>query len=628
MNQDNKNAMIGMVLILLILLGWNMWTAPSKVELENKRIQDSTASAQRINDSLQRVAATPQLPPAVADSFKQVQAVQQLGGFGQLATGNEAFSVLENENMKITFTNKGGRIHSVLLKKFKRILENEKREDVVTPLLLLEDAKNKFGFNIPTNNTPTGSVSTENLFFTPSVSGNTITFRAMLNDQVGFEQRYTLGSGYDMDYNVKFNGLSSVLKPEAKSVQLNWENNLDKLEKNITYESSYSYLHYKESGSSPDYLSGTASDKKELKEKTVDWVTNSNQFFSTILMAPKDNGFKSAIIETENHDQTHEDLKKMTTRLEIPADALANGYAMKMYIGPNDFGILRTYDNKLEQVVDYGGSILGTVNRWVIRPIFDFLHGIFGNVAICILLLTLLVKAFLYPLSYKMLRSQAKTTALKPEIDKMKAKYKDDQQKIQAEQMKLYGEYGVNPLGGCLPTLLQMPIWMALFRFFPATIDFRQESFLWAKDLSGYEEFMKLSFYVPMYGAHVSLFALLWGLSLLVFTWYSMKDVDMSGQPAAMKYMQYFTPLIFMLVFNSYAAGLSLYMLFSNILNIGQTIVTKQYIIDHDAIRAELEAHKKTPKKKGFFREKLDEAMKQQQANVAQQQAAQAKKKK
>ena len=170
-----------------------------------------------------------------------------------------------------------------------------------------------------------------------------------------------------------------------------------------------------------------------------------------------------------------------------------------------------------------------------------------------------------------------------------------------------------------MPTLLQMPIWMALFRFFPATIDFRQQSFLWAKDLSGFEEFVKLPIYVPMYGAHISLFALLWGLSLLVFTWYTMKDVDMSGQPAAMKYMQYFTPLIFMLVFNSYAAGLSLYMLFSNILNIAQTVVTKQYVINHDQIRQQLDDNKKKPKKEGFFRQKLNEAVKQQQAAQAQQ---------
>ena len=626
MNQDNKNAMIGMVLILLILLGWNMWTAPSKGDIENKRIQDSTALAQRTNDSLQRATAITQLPPSVSDSFKRVQTQQQLGNFGTLAVGQEQSFVLENDNIKVAFTNKGGRIQNVLLKKYKRILENEKREDVTTPLYLLEDAKNKFGFNIPTNNTPTGSLATENLYFVPTVSGNTIIFRAMLNEQVGIEQRYTLGSGYDMDFTAKFDGLSSVLKPEAKSVQLNWENNLDKLEKNVNYESSYSFLRYKEEGSSPDYLSGTKGDKKELSGKGIEWVTNSNQFFSSILIAPKDKGFKSAILETEHYDLKNEDLKKMTTRLEIPADAFANGYAMKMYVGPNDFGTLHAYHNDLDQVVDYGGSILGSINRWVIRPIFDFLHGIIGNVAICILILTFLIKAFLYPLSYKMLRSQAKTTALKPEIQKMKARLKNDPKLVQAEQMKLYGEYGVNPLGGCLPTALQMPIWMALFRFFPATIDFRQQGFLWAKDLSGYEEFFKLSFYVPMYGAHVSLFALLWGLSLLVFTWYSMKDVDMSGQPEAMKYMQYFTPLIFMLVFNSYAAGLSLYMLFSNILNIGQTIVTKQYVIDHDKIRQELDEHKKKPKKQSFFRQKLDEAMKQQEEMAKQQTGAKKKK--
>ncbi len=628
MNQDNKNAMIGMVLILLILLGWNMFTAPSQAEKDLKlRTQDSIANVQRTNDSLQIAAKTTPIPPSVTDSIKRVQMASEMGDFSSLAVGTEQISVLENEDIKVTFTNKGGRILNVLLKKFKRILENEKREDVVTPLYLFEDAKNKFNYNIPAN-TPTGSISTANMFFTPFVSGNTLTFRAMLNDQVGFEQRYTLGSAYDMDYTVKFNGLASIMKSDAKSVQLNWENNLDKLEKNVNYETSYSYLHYKLSDGSPDYLSGTKSDKLELNGKNIEWVSNSNQFFSTVLMAPKENGFKSAIIETENHPADHEDLKKMTSRLEIPADALANGYAMKIYTGPNDFNILHTYYNGLDQVVDYGGSILGTINRWVIRPIFDFLHGIIGNVAICILLLTFFVKAILYPLSYKMLRSQAKTTALKPEIEKMKAKFKDDPQKVQAEQMKLYGEFGVNPLGGCFPTLLQMPIWMALFRFFPATIDFRQQGFLWAKDLSGYEEFMKLSFYVPMYGAHVSLFALLWGLSLLVFTWYSMKDVDMTGQPAAMKYMQYFTPLIFMFVFNSYAAGLSLYMLFSNILNIAQTVVTKQYIIDHDKIREELDAHKKKPKKQSFFRQKLDEAMKQQELAKQQPQVTPTKKKK
>ena len=213
-----------------------------------------------------------------------------------------------------------------------------------------------------------------------------------------------------------------------------------------------------------------------------------------------------------------------------------------------------------------------------------------------------------------MLRSQAKTTALKPEIEKLKVKFKDDPKRVQVEQMKNYQEFGVNPLGGCLPTLLQMPIWMALFQFFPASIDFRQQGFLWATDLTGFEEFIKLPFHIPLYGAHISLFALLWGASLVVFTWYSMKDTDMTGQPAMMKQLQYFTPVIFTVMFNSYAAGLSLYMLFSNILNIGQTVVTKNYVIDHEKILEELHIYKKNPKKPSAFRQKLNDAMQQQQA--------------
>jgi YidC/Oxa1 family membrane protein insertase len=616
MNEDNKNALTGMILIMLILFGWYYFMQPSQAQFEaEKRQQDSIAAVQRYNDSLKMATPQPIPPPSVSDSLKQVE----LGDFARLTSGVEQFSVLENENLRIEFSNKGGRIKNVFLKKYKRILENEKREDVVTPLYLLEDSKNHFGLTIPTN-TAKGSVTTEDLFFTPSVSGNVVTFRATLSDQTVLEQKYTLSAGYELGYDIRFTGLSSVLKSDAQSVQLNWENYLDKLEKNVNYERSYSYLYYKESDETPDYLSGTSNDTKQLNTKPVEWVAHANQFFSSILMAQKGNGFKSAIVESQYLDERHEDLKKMVSRLEIPKDALANGYAMKLYIGPNDYSLLAAYDNKLQNLVNYGGSILGSINRWVIRPIFDFLHGIFGNVAICILLLTLIVKALLYPLSYRMLRSQAKTTALKPEIEKMKAKYKDDQQKVQMEQMKLYQEFGVNPLGGCLPTLLQMPIWMALFQFFPATIDFRQQGFLWAKDLSGYEEFVKLPFYIPAYGAHISLFALLWGISLIVFTWYTMKDVDMSGQPAAMKWLQYFTPIIFMLVFNSYAAGLSLYMLFSNILNIGQTVVTKNYIIDHNKIRQELDDYKKKPKKQSLFRQKLEEAMQQQQA-IKQQQA-------
>ena len=632
MNQDNKNTIIGMVLIMAILFGWQYFSAPSAQQIaENKRIQDSIAQAQRRIDSVNVAQPNGQAPQAAVqtlpDSLRMQLMQGEYGVFAPLSAGQEQLNVLENDVFKITFSNKGGRIKDVMLKQYFKISEDSNRVEKKEPLHLLEDIKNRFEFVLPSN-TSKGKISTEDLFFAPpSVSGNTIVYRAAVNDQTFIEQKYVIGKGYDIDYDVQIKGLGQVLKPNAKSVQLNLENYLDKLEKNVSYESSYSNLNYREADGTPDYLSATGEAKKELTSKPVSWVAHANQFFSTALIS-QNGGFKSATLESVAFDVQSSDLKRTTSKIDFAADNGEVNAKMKLYIGPNDYSILKAYNNKLEDVVSYGGSILGTINRWIIRPIFDFLHSIFGNVAVCILLLTLIVKAALYPLSYKMLQSQAKTTALKPEIEKLKAKYKDEPQKVQVEQMKIYQEFGVNPLGGCLPTLLQMPIWMALFRFFPATIDFRQQGFLWATDLTGFEEFIKLPFYIPLYGAHISLFALLWGASLVVFTWYSMKDVDMTGQPAMMKQLQYFTPILFTVMFNSYAAGLSLYMLFSNLLNIGQTIVTKNYVIDHDKILKELHIYKKNPKKPNAFRRKLNEAMQAQQAMKEEQERSAAKGKK
>ena len=616
MNQDTKNAMIGMTLIMVILFGWQYLSAPSAQQVaENKRIKDSTEQATRRIDSLKVAQPTAQAPvqAALPDSIRQQQMQGEFGIYSAFAMGQEQINILENDVFKITFTNKGGRIKDVILKKYYKLTDDSSRIEKKELLHLLEDVKNRFEFVIPSN-TAKGKISTEDLYFaTPSVSGNTIVFRASLDDQTFIEQKYVIGTGYDIDYDVRMRGLGQVLNPNAKSVQLNLEDYLDKLEKNVSYESSYSHLNYKEGDNSPDYLGATGEQKIELNTKPVQWVAHTNQFFTTSIIS-LNGGFKSASLESTAFDATSADLKKTTSKLELPTDNGEVNAKMKLYIGPKDYSILKTYKIDLEDIVSYGGSILGTINRYIIRNIFDFLHSIFANVAVCILLLTLVVKAFLYPLSYKMLRSQAKTTALKPEIEKLKAKFKDDPKKVQVEQMKIYQEFGVNPLGGCLPTLLQMPIWMALFQFFPASIDFRQQGFLWATDLTGFEEFIKLPFHIPLYGAHISLFALLWGASLVVFTWYSMKDTDMTGQPAMMKQLQYFTPVIFTVMFNSYAAGLSLYMLFSNILNIGQTVVTKNYVIDHEKILEELHIYKKNPKKPSAFRQKLNDAMQQQQA--------------
>jgi YidC/Oxa1 family membrane protein insertase len=624
MNQDNKNALIGMVLILVVLFGWNLLTAPSEAQLaEQKRVSDSTALAQIRLDSLNKVKQT--MPQAVkSDSQLIAEQKIQFGSLASLTKGTLQDVALENDVFKVIFTNKGGRVKDVILKKHFKINVDADKKETKVPLHLFEDLKNRFEYKFQAN-TASGVISTDDFYFTPSVAGGSVTFLADAGNGTSLLQSYTISpDGYMIDHNIQFKGLGSLLKANTTTIDLNVENNLDRLEKNTSYERNYSYLNFKENNQTADYIAITGQESKTLNAKPVQWVAQCNQFFSTAIIS-QNGGFPSATIGGSIFDDSSLDLKKMVSVIQIPTQNGEVNAQMKLFMGPKDYKMLKKYDIGLQDIVAYGGSILGTVNRYIIRPIFDFLQSIFGNAATCILLLTLIVKALLYPLSYKGLKSQAKMTALKPELDKMRAKHKDDAQKIQMEQMKIYGEYGVQPLGGCLPQLLQMPIWMALFNFFPASIDFRQQGFLWATDLTGFEEFIKLPFNLPLYGGHISLFALLWGISLVAFTWYTMKDTDMTGQPAFMKQLQYITPIFFTIMFNSYAAGLSLYMLFSNLLNIGQTIVTKEYVIDKDAIRNELENNKKKPKKVSAFRQKLDEAMKAQQAMKDQQAAGKKK---
>ena len=299
---------------------------------------------------------------------------------------------------------------------------------------------------------------------------------------------------------------------------------------------------------------------------------------------------------------------------------------MTMYVGPNEFDRLRALGYDMEDVIPFGWSIFGTINRWVIRPIFSFLSNFIANKGLVILALTLIVKIILYPLTYRMLYSQSKMGALKPQLESLKSKHKEDAQKQQMEQMKMYREFGVNPLGGCLPMVLQMPIWFALYRFFPASIEFRQAGFLWANDLSSYDAFVHLPFEIPFgFGAHISLFTVLWAITTLIYTYYNTRHMDMSANPA-MKYMQYLMPLFFLGFFNSFASGLTAYLLFSNLINIGQTLLTKNVIINQEKIKEELEAYRKKPKKKGGFQERLEKALKEQQRIQAERDARKGKK--
>ena len=621
----DRNTITGFVLIFAVVLAFQWWKAPSVEEIqEQQRYADSLRVANRIADSLELIAlsdptviTTPTQPTAaVPDSLADLRNQVTYGAFAPAARGEDGLVYLENDVMSITFAKKGGRITSVELKDYQVLVADSLFNDVKVPLYLLNDIKNQFAYYLPVAGAAGGQVSTGDLYFDAEQQGNSVVFRADAGQGRYFEQRYTLTAqdGYNLDYDIAFEGLDKGVFPlGTNEIQLHWVNHLNKLEKNVDYERTYSTVYFKYADDDVDYCSCRSDDVEDTDGEPVKWVAPTNQFFTSALIA--DNSFGRARLETKVPEETSSDLKTIISDIYLPV-ADQQRFGMSLYIGPNDFDRLAAYDLDLTEVIPYGTSILGTVNRWIIRPLFNFLLMIFGGEGITIIALTLLIKLALYPLTYKMLHSQSKMAALKPQIAKVKAKHPDDAQAAQMETMKMYREFGVNPLGGCLPIAMQMPIWIALYRFFPANIDFRQAEFLWADDLSSYDVIAQLPFSLPFgYGDHVSLFTILWALATVIYSVYNTKHLDMNAQMnPMMKYMQYFMPVMFLFFFNSYAAGLTCYLFFSSLVNIAQTVITKNYIIDKDKILKDLEAYKKKPKKKGGFGARLEEAMKQQQA--------------
>ncbi len=625
----DKNSIIGLLLIFGILMVWQQMTAPSEAQLkEQQRLQDSIAMVEARPDSVVAMPGTQANQSLVPDSVRTQQLQSQYGEFASAMTGSEAMESIENELFKITFTNKGGKIKQIELKQFKKNLDDDKTPHEQVPVLLLEDEKNKFEYILPLNGAA-GQVSSESLFFTANGSGNSMSYTSQLPNGGSMEQVYSIKPGsYGIDYKVKFKGVSGAFVPGTEQVKLNWVNYLDKIEINDNFEKYYTSVYYKVVEETPDYCSCRSNDE-EITSERLKWVSHANQFFNTSLIASS--SFKGGKLTTELiEEEGSEDLKKLTSKINVPLDGSNDQtIAMQFFAGPNDFNVLKAFSPDLENIIPYGWSIFGTINRWIIRPSFEFLNKYIGKKGIVIIILTFLIKMLVFPLTYKMLYSQQKMAALKPRLTKLKDKYKDDQQQYSMEQMKLYREYGVSPLGGCMPMILQMPIWYALFRFFPASLDFRQAGFLWADDLSSFDDLIKIPFDMPdIVGNHLSLFTLLWAVTTIIYTYYNTKHMEMGANPA-MKYMQYAMPLMFLVFFNNYASGLTCYMFFSNLFNIGQTLITKNFIIDKKKIEDELTNYKKKPKKKGKFQEKLENVMKEQQKlNEQRQKDVQKKKKK
>ena len=611
------------MLIILLFLTWQWVVAPSAAEIEQQQhYEDSLAALTETQlqegQKLEPAAAADTVPVALSDSARLAQYGGRFGAFAASASGTAEDVVLENDLLKLTINTKGGTVRQAELKQYAKVVEQEDDSEVSLPLLLLEDEKNKFEYIIPVSGVAGEGVRTSELYFQPTLEGNTLRLRAAVDGGGYFEQRYTLEDGqYLINYDIQFEGLGSVMAATNGTVQLHWENHLDKIEKNAQYEANYSTLYYKPVDDGTDYCSCTSDDTENLDNQALKWVAASQQFFTSALIA--DDRFASAVLTTvADRDRLGEDeLKTLISDIQLPIGASGSEtFGMSFYVGPNEFERLRAIGYDLSDVVSFGSSIFGSINRWIIRPLFNFLSGFIGNMGIAILVLTLLVKMLVYPLTYKMLVSQTKMQVLKPEIEKIKAKHKDDASGAQMETMKLYQEYGASPLGGCLPMVLQMPIWFALYRFFPASISFRQENFLWANDLSTYDSILRLPEWIPFMQGHLSLFAVLWAITTVIYAYYNSRHMDYSAQPM-MKYFQYIMPLMFLGFFNSFAAGLTCYLFFSNVFNIAQTVITKNFIIDQDKLLAKLNANKAKPKKKGGFSARLQEALAEQQRQAA-----------
>lgn len=629
----DKNQSLGLLLLFGLLLGWYYVTAPTAEQLEEqKRIQDSIALTKNVGKQELPVEAekkifTPGTASANIVTANTSQVSDTIAEQTQPQTVTEEFYTINNDKSTIKFSNRGGKIVEILLHDYNKITEDKDHNEIKLPLKLNHNPQNKFEYLLPLAGQ--GNVSTEQILFTPKQSGNTITFTGDLGNGSSITQTYTIKDGYEIEYQLETSNLSKVVNAGVNSIQFNWDQYLDRLEKNVTFEKYYTTVYFKPSDEDSDYCNCRSDSEEIVEDENIKWISHTNQFFNTSIIANR-NLFKNGAFETEMQPDDSEWLKltKSSTNIPLTSGDISESYTI--YAGPNTFETLQAYGIGLEEIIPFGRSIFGAINRWIIRPSFNFLTKYIGSKGVVIIVLIFIIKMLLYPLTYKMLQSQARMGALKPKLAHLTEKFKDDPQKKQVETMSIYREYGVSPLGGCMPMVLQMPIWYALFRFFPASITFRQEPFLWATDLSSYDVIANLPFVIPAFGSHISLFTVLWAVTTVMYTYYNTKHMDMSANPA-MKYVQYFMPLMFLVFFNNYASGLTCYMFFSNLFNIMQTVVTKKFVFDDDKILAELEEKKKNTvnKPKTGFQARLEEAMKQsQEVQKKRQQQQGAKKKK
>ncbi|WP_299214154.1 membrane protein insertase YidC [uncultured Dokdonia sp.] len=618
MKKFDRTSVIGMLLMGAIIL-YIMYTRPTPEEIQAQE-EAKQEQVQEKETPEASTIATPEFTNTVAstDSIGRSQLQNRLGAFaysGTLPSAREDVTVLKNDVLELEISNKGGHI-------VKATLLQHKTFDSI-PVYLIKDGNSQF--NISFSTTDNRNLNTKDLFFEPVLSKNgdneVLTMRLKVSPTEYLEYRYELKQGdYMLDFGLKSQGLARVFNT-GQPMRLQWDFQGMRHAKSIEYENRYTRLTYEYDGGKTDKL-GQAGDDDEIVSD-LSWMNYRQHFFSSMLLT--DTPFKEAKLYSNDllKNATDADQETEFTK-EYKADLLLtprNGeldYAMNMYYGPTDYKILKEYDRNLGEAMPLGWGIFGFLNKYLVIPFFGFLTG-FLPAGIAIILMTIAIKLILSPVQYKQYVSQAKMKVLKPEIAAISEKYKDNAMKKQKETMALYSKAGASPAAGCLPALLQIPVFYALFTFFPSAFGLRGESFLWASDLSSYDEIAKLPFKIPFYGDHISLFPILAAVTIffsmrLTTGNQAMQQPTQEGMPdmgKMMKYMMYFSPLLMLFFFNNYASGLSLYYFISNLITIGIILVIKKYIIDEDKIKAKIEVKKAKPKKQGRFQKKMAEIMEQ-----------------
>ncbi len=634
----DKNTITGLVLIFVILITFSYFNKPSQKEIDElKHRRDSLAQVEAdraieaAKQTEQEKTALPlQLPDSVSASDVENQLRNLYGVFGVAAQGEEKFVTIENNLMKVVVSSKGGKIYSVELKGYKR--HNGQ------PLVLFDGDDTRFGLNFFAQNK---IIQTDNFYFVPSVNESTVSvngpevptgkegrektedhpgeskslsMKLDAGDDVFVEYVYTLKhNSYMVGFDIRTSGLKKVAGANSEFINFVWAINLPRQEKMSKFgENRYSTVYYKFHEDEVDKISPDKSESKSLTTR-VKWVSFKQQFFSSVLVA--DNAFLNGQVTTEKREADSLFVSNMSADLTIPLEAKGSEeFPARFYFGPNQYNTLKQYKLDLDEELALGWTIIGWVNKYIVIPAFDFLRRYIGNFGLIIFLLTIYIKIIIVPFTYKSYISQAKMRLLKPEIDEIQKKYPEDK-KMESQQavMALYKKAGVNPMGGCLPMLLQMPILISMFYFFPISIELRQESFLWASDLSTYDSIVTLPFTIPFgFGNHVSLFCLLMTVANILYVRYNNEmGAASSQQMPGMKTMMYLMPLMFLFIFNSYAAGLSLYYFYSLILSFVQMYIFKK-AINEEAIHAQLKAKQKMPVKKSKFQERLEQMAKQQ----------------